>query len=287
MTSMIRPRFGRMRPQILIAIVIAVIAIVGFLSKRDVNPVTHETQFVAMNPKQEIALGLQAAPEMAQQMGGEVPASDPRAAMVAQVGRHIVESSDAGKPESPYRETFRFHLLADPETINAFALPGGQIFITVGLYSKLQNEAQLAGVLSHEIGHVIHRHASEHMAKGQLGGMLATAGGVGASDDRGHGYSAAVLAQVANQMIQLNFSRKDESESDDYGIRYMVQAGYDPRGMLGVMEILRQASKGARGPSFMQTHPLPEDRLQEIAVRIKQMFPNGIPKELSEGRALP
>jgi beta-barrel assembly-enhancing protease len=278
---------GRMRAQLIIAIVIAVMGIIGYLSKRDVNPVTKEAQYVAMNPKQEIALGLQAAPQMAAEMGGTVPTSDPRAAIVAQIGDHIVKSSDAGKAESPYRETFRFHLLQDPDTINAFALPGGQIFITVGLYSKLQNESQLAGVLGHEIGHVIHRHASEHMAKGQLGGMLATAVGVGASDERGHGYSAAVIAQVANQAIQLKFSRSDESESDAYGIKYIVQAGYDPRGMLGVMQILKEASKGARGPSFMMSHPLPDDRLQEIAARIKEMFPSGIPKELTEGRALP
>jgi predicted Zn-dependent protease len=142
-------------------------------------------------------------------------------------------------------------------------------------------------VLGHEIGHVIHRHASEHMAKGQLGSLLATAVGVGASDERGRGYSAAVLAQVANQMVQLRYGRKDEHESDIYGIRYMVQAGYDPSGIVGVMEVLREASKGASGPSFMQTHPLPDDRIQEIDQTIKKMFPNGVPKELTKGRPLP
>ena len=272
--------------RILIALGIAVIGIIGYLGKKSTNPVTGETQYVSLNPKQEIALGLESAPEMAAQMGGEMPTSDPRAAFVSEVGTHIVQSSDAGKPESPYAQNFAFHLLRDDQTINAFALPGGQVFITLGLYDKLQNEAQLAGVLGHEIGHVINRHASEHMAKGQLGGMLATAVGVGASDDRGRGYGAAVAAQVANQMIQLKFSRGDESESDAYGLRYMTQAGYDPREMLGVMQILRDASKGGRTPEILATHPLPDTRLHEIEQKIKEMFPNGVPSQLSKGRDL-
>src|SRR5205814_5718724 len=119
----------------------------------------------------------------------------------------VVASSDAGSEKSPYRGNFAFRLLAEPQTINAFALPGGQVFIPDGLYEKLQTEAQLAGVLGHETGHVIGRHASEHMAQGQLGGALATAVGVGASDDRGRGYGAAIAAQVANQMLRLKFSR--------------------------------------------------------------------------------
>ena len=275
-------------PRLIIALVIAVMAIVGYLGKKSINPVTGEKQYVDLSPNQEIALGLQAAPEMAQQMGGAVdPRKDSRAAFVAEVGRHIVQNSDAKHPDNPYRESFNFHLLADEQTINAFALPGGQIFITRALYDKLQNEAQLAGVLGHEIGHVIGRHASEHMAKGKLGGMLATAVGVAGSDDQGRGQMAAVAAQMANQMVQLRFGRADESESDRLGIKYMTQSGYDPREMVGVMEILRAASKGGRQPEWMSSHPLPDTRLQEIAVIIKEMFPSGIPEQLSKGRNLP
>src|SRR4051812_725563 len=271
----------------IIAIIIAIVGIITYMTRKSVNPVTGEVQHVALNPSQEIALGLEAAPQMSQQMGGEIARSDPRAAFVDEVGRHIVASSDAGSEKSPYRENFAYHLLADPQTINAFALPGGQVFITDGLYEKLQNEAQLAGVLGHEVGHVIGRHASEHMAQGQLGGALATAVGVGASDDRGRGYGAAVATQVANQMLQLKFSRSDESEADNFGLRYMTQAGYDPRAMLGVMQILREASKGGRTPEIMATHPLPDTRIREVEARIKEMFSDGVPKQLTEGRPLP
>src|SRR4051812_10697471 len=93
----------------IIAIVIAVVGIVGYLSKRSLNPVTGEKQYVSLNPNQEIALGLEAAPQMAREMGGVTPPSDPQAALVAEVGNHIVQSSDAGKTESPYRDNFHFH----------------------------------------------------------------------------------------------------------------------------------------------------------------------------------
>ena len=217
--------------RIVIALIIAVGAVVSYMMHKSVNPVTGEVQHVALTAPQEIALGLEAAPQMSSQMGGEIPKSDPRSAFVDEVGTHVVQSSDAGSEKSPYRGNFAFHLLADAKTINAFALPGGQVFITDGLYEKLQTEAQLAGVLGHETGHVIGRHAAEHMAQGQLGGALATAVGVGASDRR-NGYGAAIAAQVANQMLQLKFSRTDESEADSFGLRYMTQAGYDPRAML-------------------------------------------------------
>jgi predicted Zn-dependent protease len=165
----------------MIALVIAVIGIVGFLSKKSINPVTGEKQYVNLTARRRSRWGLQAAPEMASQMGGvDRPEVRPTGQdSVAEVGHHIVETSDAGNPESPYREAFNFYLLNDADTINAFALPGGQVFITPRLFDKLQNEAQLAGCLGHEIGHVIGRHASEHMAKGQLGSMLATAVGCG------------------------------------------------------------------------------------------------------------
>ena len=182
-----------------IAIVIAAVALFSFWGSRQRNPVTGEMQHVAMTVDQEKALGLQAAPQMLQQMQARVldPRSDPRAALVAEVGRRLVESSEAGR--SPYVGNFNFHLIEDDQA-NAFALPGGQIFITTPLYEAMENEAQLAGVLGHEIGHVIHRHSSEHMAKGKLGQMLATAAGVGADDMR-----VAMGAQMANQMLQLKY----------------------------------------------------------------------------------
>jgi predicted Zn-dependent protease len=265
--------------------VIALIGLAIYLGQTQVNPVTGEKQHVAMSVDQEMALGLQAAPEMASKMGGDVsPADDPRAALVDEVGRRLVRNSDASK--SPYVENFHFHLLRDPKTVNAFALPGGQVFITEGLLNRLENEAQLAGVLGHEIGHVIARHSAQQMAKGQLGQILTVAVGVGASDDQGRGRNAQLVAAMVNQMSQLRFSREDESEADHYGLKYMAQAGYDPGAMLDVMTILKQASGGQHPPEFLATHPLPETRLEQIKAEIQHDYPDGIPSNLTKGRPL-
>lgn len=268
-----------------IAGVIALVGIITYLSRTEVNPVTGEKQRVAMTTDQEMALGLQAAPRMAEQMGGALdPAANPDAAVVARVGRELVQESDALR--SPYAGNFNFYLLADSQTVNAFALPGGQIFITRALYGQMQDTAQLAGVLGHEIGHVINRHSAEHMATGQLGQMLAAAFGVAASDERGRGYSAAILAQVVNQAVQMKYSRQDEIESDTYGLTYMAQAGYDPSAMLEVMEILKRASGGGRGPSFLASHPDPDARVAAIREFLARNYPGGVPGNLTRGEPL-
>jgi predicted Zn-dependent protease len=267
--------------RLMIALVIAVVGIIAYMSRTEVNPVTGEKQHVALSVDQEKVLGLEAAPEMASKLGGEVDPSDPRARMVQEVGQRVVAKSNAAS--SPYAGNFQFHLLADPETINAFALPGGQIFITRGLYDKLRDEAELSGVLGHEVGHVIHRHSAEQMAKGQLGAMLSQAVGVAASDGSGSGQNAALIAAMVNQMVQMKYGRGDESESDRYGIDAMAEAGYDPKAMLEVMEILKQASAGPRQPEWLSSHPLPETRIAEIQEYLRQKGAGG---PVSEGRSL-
>jgi predicted Zn-dependent protease len=271
--------------RVLAGIVIAIIGIIVYMTRTQINPVTGEKQHIAMNVDEEKRMGLQAAPEMAARMGGAIdPVEDLRARVVAIVGRKVVENSDAS--QSDYADNFRFTLLNDPQTVNAFALPGGPVFITKALYDKLSSEAELAGVLSHEIGHVVGRHSAEQLAQSQLGQTLTMAFGVGASgSDRGQ--QAAAVAALVNQMSQLHFSRNDESRADALGLKYMAEAGYDPSAMLQVMEILKGLSKGGREPEFMQTHPLPESRITEIKETLNRQYPDGIPKTLTRGRSLP
>ena len=127
--------------------------------------------------------------------------------------------------------------------------------MTEGLLRRLHTEGQLAGVLGHESGHVVHRHAAEQMAKGQLGALLGAAAGVAADDGSGRGARTQAVAAMVNQVVQLRYSRKDESEADRYGVDAMAEAGFDPRGMLELMEILKQESQGARPPEFLSSHP--------------------------------
>jgi predicted Zn-dependent protease len=268
----------------IIAIVIALGGIISYYAKTSKNPVTGETQRVALNPQQEMALGLQSAPRMAQQMGGAVDRNDPMQKLVSDVGQRVLHGSEAAK--GPYTDNFHYILLADDHTINAFALPGGQVFITRALLTRLQNEAQLAGVLGHETGHVIGRHSAEHLAQSQLGQTLVGAVAVGASNNRDGGYSTAMIANVVNQMEQLRYSRKDESEADTFGLKYMTEAGYDPRAMLDVMRILKQASASGGGSDIFKTHPNPDARIETITEWLKATFPNGVPSNLTLGRKL-
>jgi predicted Zn-dependent protease len=268
----------------IIAIVIALGGIISYFSKTSVNPVTGEKQHVALNPQQEMALGLQSAPRMAAQMGGATNPNDPMQRLVTDVGQRVLHSSDAAR--GPYTGNFHYTLLADDQTINAFALPGGQVFITRALLVRLHNEAELAGVLGHETGHVIGRHTSEQFAQSQLGQSLVTAVAVGGSDRNG-GYSTAIIANTVNQMLSLHYSRGDESEADTFGLKYMSQAGYDPSAMLGVMQVLEEVSRArGRPPEMLQTHPYPEHRIETIRAWLKQNYPNGVPSNLTKGRTL-
>ncbi len=267
-------------PRLIVAVLILVFGIFGYYSQRQTNPVTGEVQHVSLTQDQEITLGLNSAPEMAAQFGGLDP--DPAALeTVRRVGERLVQRSSAQK--SDYR--FQFHLLRDPQTVNAFALPGGPIFITRALFDLLENEAQLAGVLGHEIGHVIERHSAEHMAKSELANSVVGAAGVAASDQDGRGRQAAMLAAFVSQMAQLRYGRKDELESDRWGVRTMAAAGYDPRELLGLMRILERSSGGGRQPEFMSSHPDPGNREETIRQAIAVLFPNGMPSDLTKGPA--
>ena len=266
----------------IIAAAIALFGIIGYFMKEKVtNPETGETYRRAMNVDQQKAMGLEAAKQMIPETGRVLDRkSDPDAALVSEVGARLVRDSNAAK--SPFADNFHFFLVDDGgRMLNAFALPGGQITITKSLYDKLDNEAQLAGVLGHEIGHVIAEHSAQQMAKGQLGQMLAAAVGVGSDDQR-----VAAASQMANQMLQLKYGRDDERQSDSIGLKYMVQAGYDPQGMAGVMKVLIDASRGGRQWQILQSHPNPEERLQTVETFLAKNQEELGRMDLTEGRKL-
>lgn len=281
-----RRRGGGLKMRWIIAAVIALVGVISYFAKEKVtNPETGESYRRSMNVDQQKALGLQAARQMIPQMGGEVdPSRNADAALVDEVGARLVANSGASKTE--FADSFHFYLIDDPQTINAFALPGGQISITRGLMDRLENEAQLAGVLGHEIGHVIAEHSAQQMAKGQLGQVLATAVGVGASGEDGAGRYAGAAAAMAAQMVNLKYGRGDEAQSDDIGLKYMAQAGYDPNAMLGVMRILKEAAGSGKQPEFLSSHPHPETRIATIEKFLKENEAELRKLKLTEGRLL-
>jgi predicted Zn-dependent protease len=262
--------------RIIIALVIAGISLFTYWKARSPNPVTGQMQHVNLTVDEEIALGLNAAAAMAAQFGGLTPDQDARL-KVDDIGQRILTRSDASK--APYQ--FAFNALADPNTVNAFALPGGQVFITQALLSRLSTDGQIAGVLSHEIGHVIARHSAQQLAKSQLLQGLTGAAVIAATDPNNPStYNNGMVAQLVAQMIGMKYSRSDELDADHWGVKLMAQAGYDPRSMVEVMKVLEQAGGGGRQPEFMSTHPDPGNRIEKIERAIKDLYPNGLPEGL-------
>ena len=254
-----------LNPRIIIALVIAAISAFTYFSSSSTNEVTGEKQRVSISQEQEVALGLQAMPEMGAQFGGEIQDAA-LSQYVEEVGQKLARQ--AGSGTTPYK--FDFHVLRDPQTINAFALPGGQVSITMGLLTKLKNEAELAGVLGHEIGHVMARHGAEHLAKQQLTQGLVGAVGIATYDPQNPSASTAAIAAAVGQLVSMRYGRNDELESDALGVKFMKQAGYDPAGILSLMKILGESGSGGRQPEFFSTHPNPENRIARIEELIRQ-----------------
>ncbi len=253
--------------RLIFAAIIAAVSLFSYFGSRQDNEVTGETQYIGITVDQEIALGLQAAPQMAAEFDG-LDANQSDQAIVDQIGNSIVANSPAS--QTPYE--YDFHLLADPETINAFALPGGQIFITRALFDKLQTEGELAGVLGHEIAHVVARHSAEHIAKAQLTEGLTGAAVIATYDPENPASAgSAQIAALIGQLINLKFGRDDELESDFLGVCFMNDTGYDPNEMVSVMQVLAQASQGNEPPEFFSTHPNPEQRITRIQESIANL----------------
>lgn len=259
---------GRFKMMLIIGLAMAGFQVVKYLSSSQLNPVTGENQRVTWTVEEEVQLGLSSRQQMAAQHGGLHPDANAQD-LVDRVGERLAASPWAKKSGYPYE----FHLLADPEVVNAFALPGGQCFITAALFGKLENEDQLAGVMGHEIGHVIHRHGAERTAKANFIQGLIQSVMIGAGGD----YSIAQVAQVVGQYANMKYGRDQELESDEWGIRLMMEAGYNPDEMIGVMDILESASgDGGRVPEFQSSHPSPENRREKIRETIEKYEREGL-----------
>ena len=277
-----RSLFSGMKLRLLIGGAIVLFSLFRFYAKGQTNPITGKTQRVDMTVDQEVRMGLQSAPSM-----GPVSRDARSARRVEEVGRILVNSLEqalyAKNVRNPYQ--FDFHLLADRKQINAFALPGGQVFITEALYHQLTTEDQIAGVLGHEIGHVIERHGSERMAKGGL-----VKGLVGAAGVMGGGTSSASAASYVGNVMQMKYGRGDELESDEWGVKLMLLAGYNPRELLGVMDVLEKSAGGGAGPEFMSTHPRPANRkkyIEEILASLPDEYRNGIGRAPQQRSQIP
>ncbi|MDF1500351.1 MAG: M48 family metalloprotease [Anaerolineales bacterium] len=258
-----------------LALAVAAFAVISFLGSKQFNPVTGEDQYVSVTKEQEIAIGLQAGPEMAAEFGGLEPNPEYQA-VVDEIGQTLVR----GGIVAPSGYPFEFHVLADPQTVNAFALPGGQVFITRALVDRIETEGQLAGVLAHEVVHVLARHSSERMAQAELTQGITGAVLIASYDPENPStQQVAQMAILVGQLINMKYGRDDELQADALGVQIMADGGYDPRAMIGMMRILAE-SNPAGPPEFFSTHPNPDNRILRIEEAIQSLYPEGIPAGL-------
>jgi predicted Zn-dependent protease len=259
----------------LLAVLLALLAASGCA----VNPATGRSDFVLMSEDQELAIGRELHPRIVQELGIVV---DPALqAYVQEIGERLAAASHRSEL------IYRFAVVDSPQ-VNAFALPGGYIYITRGLLAYLDSEAELAAVLGHELGHVTARHAvrqhSTATATGILGSILAAQVGVQGAHD---------LANVIGTAMVRGYGREHELEADRLGAEYLAQAGYDPRAMLRVIGVLKNqelyerqlAEDEGREPrvyhGVFATHPDNDRRLQEVVLAAERLR---APGEAREGR---
>lgn len=231
------------------------------------NPATGRSQFILLSSEEVSTMGEEAMPELIDEYGGEVESPELRQ-YVRSVGEGLVQYVEPQFADLNWEFT-----VLDSEVINAFALPGGKVFISRGLLARFTNEAQVAGVLGHEIGHVTGRHIDERISHAMA--VQGIAVGASAAAGRSESEWAAIVplvVGVGGQGYLLKFGRDQESESDTLGMRYMVEAGYDPEGMLEVLQVLLEASEGARQPEFLSTHPHPETRIRTINALLAERY---------------
>lgn len=165
--------------------------------------------------------------------------------------------------------TYTFHVIEDKE-VNAFAIPGGNVYMFTGLLDRIRTDDELAAVLGHEMTHVRAQHWARQVASNQERsmGLSVLLGAVKASNDW---YSAA---NVVNTLTNLRYSRKDEDEADKGGLYNMVDAGFNPQGMLGLFNILQDASGKGGTPAFLRDHPMTNDRVKKTQQRIAALRKN-------------
>jgi predicted Zn-dependent protease len=218
------------------------------------NPVTGKSELSLVSESQEIQMGKQAATEVAQSIGLY---EDSRIQdYVAQLGKTMAAASE--RPKLPWE----FHVV-DDASVNAFALPGGFIYVTRGLMTSINDEAELATVVGHEIGHVTNRHSVQQISKAQLAQLGLGIGSILSSDIARFGQ----LASAGLGILFLKYSRDAENQADQAGFRYALAQNYDVREMTDVFQTLDrigQSSGGGKLPEWLATHPNPGNRIKHI-----------------------
>jgi len=241
-----------------IAIVLILVSMTVLAERTKLKPAT------SGNPQEDVKLGLDAAREAETEL---VLINN------ADANNYISVLGSSLVAKSPNVDKFPFTFkIVDDKSINAFALPGGPIYVHRGAIEAADNEAQLAGVVGHEIGHVILRHGMAQAKKGQL--TQGIFGGIGAIfGNSSVGQIAGVAGGFAANSILLRYSRDAESQSDLMGTQILYDCGYDPIAMAQFFDKLAQDHKGSKSEQFFSNHPIPENRVKKVKDEIMRIGP--------------
>lgn len=234
----------------------------------ETNAATGRREFALVSQESEIKMGSEAVPGMVQGSGGELNSQGIQT-YVRQLGLQLAAKTE--RPALPWE----FHIL-NTDVVNAFALPGGKVFVTRGILSRMTNEAQLAGVMGHECGHVSAKHFQSRMAAQYAVAGVAAAGVIAGQVTKKQWITVAgVGAGAVGGVAVLKFSRDEESEADALGVRYMTRLGYNPVAQVQVMEVLQKISGNSDAVSALfQTHPNPAARIADLNALIPKQFPD-------------
>jgi len=230
------------------------------LSSCSTNTATGESHFNLISESQEIQMGKEADQEITASMG--IYEDQKLQNYIQQIGQNLASSSERANLQ------WTFRVIDDP-AVNAFAIPGGFIYVTRGILAHLENEAELAGVMGHEIGHVTAKHSVYRISSQQL-----TQFGVGlAMILKPELQQYSQLAGIGLNLMYLKFSRDDEKQADELGVRYMTRDNYDPNQMIEVMKMLDNITTETGGntvPQWLSTHPTPENRIGLLNTEISK-----------------
>ncbi len=236
------------------------------------NPVTGKRQLALISESEEIAIGKESHPQVLAEYGRVE--NEALQSYIDRVGQAMARNSE--RPDLPWHFT-----VVDTPVVNAFAVPGGYIYITREILTYMNNEAELAGVLGHEIGHVTARHSVSQISKAQLIGLGLGLGGAFSKTFRNFGQ----FAELGAGLLFLKYGRDAERQADELGVGYMFGQGYDPRQVsqfFTVFETMREGS-GESLPNWLSTHPAPPDRI-EATKRQAEALIEGDPRQLKTNR---
>ena len=248
--------------------ILSLIFTLVFLGCNAKAPITGRSQMIMISPQQELALGMQSAKEVLKK--SKLSTNRNYINRVNRVGRRIAAVSG----QKNYK--WKFYVIDDAKTANAFVLPGGQVFFYTGILKYMSNDDEIAAVMAHEVGHALARHAAERISTQQLaalGGQILQVGlgtnGVSAGNTNAIMQAFGIASQLG---VILPYSRTQEYEADHIGLVLAARAGYNPNGALTFWsKFIKNNSK--RSPEYFSTHPDPRNRI----ARIKSLMPEVMP----------